>query len=150
MYLTRRCRWAPRPENKPKAPPVVWKTYHIYPAMLLSWMLTMAEHRLVLLTFPWPDQAAVQPPPCLLRHTSCCSPYVTPSWKESSKSTTNPSPTVWAKWFFKMITWKDATYTVTSSDRHELKQRGGLLVRAPSTGMYYFSYCNDYTHVRSI
>lgn len=111
-------------------------------------MLSMAEHWLVLLTFPWLDQAAVQPPLCLLQHTSCCSPYVPPSWNESLKSTTNPSPTVWAKWFFKMITWKDATYTVTSSDRHELKQRGGLLVRAPSTGMYYFSYCNDYTHTR--
>lgn len=32
----------------------------------------------------------------------------------------------------------------------ELKQRGGLFVRATSTGMLYFSYCDDYMHAGSI
>lgn len=30
----------------------------------------------------------------------------------------------------------------------ERQQRGGLFARAPSTGMVYFSYCNDYTTTR--
>ena len=82
-------------------PTCLQKTYHTYPGMLLSWMLTMVEHWLVLLTFPWLEQTAVLPPPWLLLHISCCSSSVTLSWNKSSKSNVTASSTVLAKCFLR-------------------------------------------------